>query len=194
MPSQSGLSFKRMVHGIDTRWGPMPYTRSDAYPSHGIIDSSEDITGGMGFAGGPLNNFVLQAAVRMTELLRGDPGSAGLLTAVSGMLTKQGVSVFATRPPTQGFHFEDLAAEVARETREVLLVSDREGPARVASYTVLYEGDSPSRGILLCDLGEGRRCIATTRDAQLARAMTQEEFCGRSVVIGAGDVIASVSD
>ncbi|MBW2243136.1 MAG: acetyl-CoA acetyltransferase, partial [Deltaproteobacteria bacterium] len=54
------------------------------------------VTGGMTFAGGPLNNFVLQAAVKMAQVLRDDPGSIGMLNAVSGMLTKQGVSLWST--------------------------------------------------------------------------------------------------
>jgi hypothetical protein len=38
------------------------------------------LTGGMAFAGGPLNNFVFQALVTMARVLRADPGSVGLPT------------------------------------------------------------------------------------------------------------------
>jgi hypothetical protein len=41
--------FATLVHGIDPKYGPLAYTRTDQYPSHGIPDSSPDITGGMGF-------------------------------------------------------------------------------------------------------------------------------------------------
>jgi hypothetical protein len=40
-----------MVHGIDPRWGPLAYTRTAEYPSHGVPDGSPDITGGMGLEG-----------------------------------------------------------------------------------------------------------------------------------------------
>ena len=40
-----------MVNGIDPKYGPLAYTKTAQYPSHGIPDASPDITGGMGFAG-----------------------------------------------------------------------------------------------------------------------------------------------
>jgi hypothetical protein len=42
---------KRIFQGVDPSKGPIAYTRTDAYPSHGTPGSSEDITGGMGFEG-----------------------------------------------------------------------------------------------------------------------------------------------
>src|SRR5690606_23356852 len=45
----SGL--QDQIHGIDARFGPMPYTRTDEFPSHGVPDASEDITGGIGWEG-----------------------------------------------------------------------------------------------------------------------------------------------
>lgn len=45
----SGLTDQ--IHGIDKRFGPMPYTRTDEFPSHGVPDASDDITGGIGWEG-----------------------------------------------------------------------------------------------------------------------------------------------
>lgn len=137
-------------------------------------------TGGMAFHGGPLNNYVLQCAARMAELLRADPGSHALLTAVSGILTKQGASVWSTRPPEAGFQFADLSAEAERATPPVALAEASRGDARIASYTVLYRGDEPVRAVALCDLPTGQRAIATSEDKALATAMTEIEICGRS--------------
>jgi hypothetical protein len=43
--------FTSLVHGIDPKYGPLAYTKTDEFPSHGIPDAAEDITGGMGFEG-----------------------------------------------------------------------------------------------------------------------------------------------
>jgi hypothetical protein len=40
-----------LVHGIDPKYGPLAYTATPEFPSHGVPDASEDITGGMGFTG-----------------------------------------------------------------------------------------------------------------------------------------------
>jgi hypothetical protein len=80
VPSQGGLDFKGIVHGIDPKWGPMPYTKTDEFPSHGVIDSSDDITGGMGFAGlANLQAFVDDGGVLISL------GSGGLLAAEGGI-------------------------------------------------------------------------------------------------------------
>ena len=68
----------------------------------------------MTFAGGPLNHFVLQALDRMVAALRGDPGSLGVATAVSGMLTKQGVTLWSSEPGP-GFQFLDVDEPMARK-------------------------------------------------------------------------------
>ncbi len=150
------------------------------------------VTGGMAFAGGPLNNFVLQALVRMVQVLREDPGSVGMVTAVSGMLTKQGVTLWSTKPPEAACRFIDVTRDVHAETRRLELVADYEGEASVASYTVVYAADVPSRGIFVCDLPDGRRTLAETHDPQLAAAMTTEEFCGRTVRIAPGRIASVV--
>lgn len=46
-----GGDFARLVQGIPSRYGPLAYTKTDRFPSHGIPVSSDDITGGMGWQG-----------------------------------------------------------------------------------------------------------------------------------------------
>jgi hypothetical protein len=56
-----------MIHGIDTKWGPMPYTKTDQYPHHGYPDSTPDMTGGPGFNGmKELKNFVERGGTLIT--------------------------------------------------------------------------------------------------------------------------------
>jgi len=46
---------------------------------------------GMAFAGGPFNNFVLQATAAVARTVRDRAGSLGAVTTVSGLLTKPGI-------------------------------------------------------------------------------------------------------
>jgi Zinc carboxypeptidase len=47
------------VHEIDKKYGPMPFTKTPEFPSHGTPDSTPDMTGGPGFEGiGQLKLFV----------------------------------------------------------------------------------------------------------------------------------------
>jgi acetyl-CoA C-acetyltransferase len=153
----------------------------------GISEGDElTVTGGMAFAGGPLNNFVLQAAVRMAELLRAAPGEIGMLNAVSGFLTKQGVTLWSAAPPSRPFGFDDVSAAVARETEEIALAEDARGDATCVSYTVQFDGDRPARTLFVCDLPDGRRALAARTDPAFGEHAMREEVCGAKLRLADG--------
>ena len=113
-----------------------------------------------------------------------------MLTAVSGVLTKQGVSLWSCEPAPRPFRFADASAETARALERAALVDDASGQARVVSYTVLFEGEAPTRTVLLCELADGRRSLAASRDPDLAATAVREELCGRRIVLGAHGALA----
>jgi acetyl-CoA C-acetyltransferase len=151
------------------------------------LDRPLTVTGGMTFAGGPLNNYVLQAVAKMATVLRADPGANGLVTAVSGMLTKQGVSVWSARPPAAGYRSEDVSDRVAAAAPAMAMSAVGPGPATVATYTVIHVDGHPTQGVVIAEHGDGCRAIATTGDRGIALAMTTAEWCGRTIDLdGAG--------
>ena len=50
VPNTSGNAGD-FINEIDKKFGPMPYTKTAAFPSHGLPDSTNDMTGGPGFQG-----------------------------------------------------------------------------------------------------------------------------------------------
>ena len=56
-------------------------------------ETDKTITGGMPFAGGPLNNYMIHATAQMLEKIRDRPSEIGLITGVSGMMTKQALAI-----------------------------------------------------------------------------------------------------
>ncbi len=145
------------------------------------------VTGGMSFGGGPLNNFVLQATVKMAQLLRQNPGETGLVTAVSGLLTKQGCALWSCTPGAQGWTCADVTEEVRRESGVCELVANYCGEGSVAGYTVLYQGLEPWRAVAVVDLPDGRRTVAYSEDAQLMALMMAQEWCGKTCQVASGE-------
>jgi acetyl-CoA C-acetyltransferase len=145
-------------------------------------------TGGMTFAGGPLNNFTIQSWVKMVEVMRNDPGSAGLVTAVSGLLTKQGVSILGPEP-TRPFLFDSVTALAKADQITMTVDSDAEGLARVAAYTVIHSRDGAKTVALVCDFDERRRTLRVIEDPELAEEGMKSELCGREVLLGAGNAL-----
>jgi acetyl-CoA C-acetyltransferase len=146
------------------------------------------VTGGLTFAGGPLNNYVMHGIATMVEVLRRDAGRKGLVTANGGFLTKHAFGVYSTAPPAQAFRHQDVQDEVdALPSRDVVV--DFNGAVTLESYTVMYGNDGPQVAHCAALLPDGRRTWANTADPAVMNAMTKEEFCGRAARIdGAGNI------
>ncbi|MBE3071730.1 MAG: peptidase, partial [Acidobacteria bacterium] len=72
---------KEQIHGIDTKFGPLAYTRTPEFPSHGQPDASDDITGGIGWRGmANLQRFLDEGGVLITL------GNASVLALDGGLV------------------------------------------------------------------------------------------------------------
>jgi hypothetical protein len=84
-------SAQNFIHGIDKKFGPMPFTKTADFPAHGFPASTSDMTGGPGFPGmEELRKFVEEGGLLIaldnssqlmaesgitTELMAVDPGA-----------------------------------------------------------------------------------------------------------------------
>lgn len=144
------------------------------------------VTGGMSFAGGPWNNYVMHSIATMAGLLRNDPGSLGLCTANGGYVTKHAFGIYSTEPPPSGqFRHAEPQAEVdALPRRE--LAEDHEGAVTIETYTVMHDRENqPERALVACLTEDGRRAWGTSTDGATMKAMIAEEFVGRAATMRA---------
>ncbi|MBV8161199.1 MAG: acetyl-CoA acetyltransferase [Acidimicrobiia bacterium] len=144
------------------------------------------VTGGLSFAGGPGNNYAMHSIAAMVDVLRRDPGSHGLITALGWYITKHAVGVYSATPPPDGFRHAHPQGDVDVLPRREA-VAEYEGSVAVDSYTVMHERDGePAIGLVACLLPDGRRTWATTNEPGLMKSMTLEEFVGRRGVVRPG--------
>jgi len=147
------------------------------------------VTGGLTFAGGPMNNYVMHSIARMVELLREAPSARGLITANGGYLTKHAFGVYSATPPSRPFQHDDVQGAVdALPSREV--VDDYAGPVTVEAYSVMYAGEAPSLAHVATRTPDGRRAWARTDAPEILLDMTREEFCGRAGRLSVEGVIS----
>ena len=61
------LELAEQIEGIPKAWGPMPFKKTKATPSHGTPAESDDITGGIGYAGlAEIQRFVDEGGLLVT--------------------------------------------------------------------------------------------------------------------------------
>jgi acetyl-CoA C-acetyltransferase len=153
--------------------------------------STPTVTGGMAFAGGPFNNFVLQSLAPVVRAVRDHPGSIGMVSTVSGLLTKPGLGLWSAVPDGSPPLIADLAAPARAATGVIAVVptlDGYDGQATVVTYTVTYDGMVPSRTVALCDTADGRRCVGIAEDTLLATRATTGELIGATVRIEGGSL------
>lgn len=152
------------------------------------VDGTPTITGGMAFAGGPFNSFVLQATAAMARRLREQPG-LGLVTTVSGMLTKPGLAVWASEPDDRPPLVADLATAATEATETIHVKHAHDGAATIAACTVTYDGMEPKELVAILDTDDGERVIAKSSNHDLIGRATTEELVGTTFAVS-GNTIA----
>jgi acetyl-CoA C-acetyltransferase len=149
------------------------------------LDRQLTRTGGLAFAGGPWNNYVMHAIATVMNDLRDRTGATGLVWANGGFATKHSFGVYRTAPSTTGFRHADPQDEIdAMARRELAEPADAAGAATIEAYTVMHsrEGE-PESVFAACLLGDGRRAWGTSTDTRLAAAMVEGEWVGRRATL-----------
>ncbi|HSF42689.1 MAG TPA: M14 family zinc carboxypeptidase [Thermoanaerobaculia bacterium] len=140
---ETGGSFAELVHGIDPKYGPLAYTKTAEFPSHGIPDASDDITGGMGFAGLlEIQRFVRGGGVLVTL------GNAGLLPVEGGLLRE------VARVPQGGFNTpgSELRAKVLRPEHPIAYGYEAL-PSVFRGNGPLFDVDKRNRNLVVLQFG-----------------------------------------
>ncbi len=149
------------------------------------LDRQLTRTGGLSFAGGPWNNYVMHAIATMIGELRDQPGELGLVWANGGYVTKHSFGIYSTAPPNHGFRHDHPQDEIdALPQRQLAEPADAAGPATIEAFTVMHSRDGwPETAIAACLLADGRRAWGMSSDPGTATAMCTGEWVGTRVTL-----------
>lgn len=147
------------------------------------------VTGGLPYAGGPGNNYVMHSIATMLEKLRARRQAYGLVTANGWYLTKQSTGIYSARRPDRPFEREDPA--VLQRQIDVLphpeVAEAPDGPAKIETYTVVHRREGPFIGIVVGRDAAGRRFLAhTPNDPATLAGLEVGEQVGRPGTVRAG--------
>ena len=137
------------------------------------------VTGGMSFAGGPLNDYASHGLATMSGVLRADPGAIGVCTANGGYTTEHAVLVLSTAPPAAGtYRHAEPQAEVDALPR-VEPDDGWVGPVTVESATVPHDREGPTHVLVAARTPHGCRTWCRADDDATVAAAMVEDLVGR---------------
>ena len=149
---------------------------------------SKTITGSMAYAGGPLNSFVLHSTVKMIQRIRTSEVSFGLVTGISGMMTKQSFCVWG-REYQERFIFNDVTDQAKLNEIPVGLSSIIEGEGEIIGYTVVEGNENALKAVLYIDDEKKDRKVVSSYDKIFINLLMEEEWVGKKVKFKDGQVV-----
>jgi acetyl-CoA C-acetyltransferase len=149
---------------------------------------SKTITGSMAYAGGPLNSFVLHSTVKMIQKIRTSELSHGLVTGVSGMMTKQSFCVWGKKYQER-FIFNDVTDQAKLNEIPVELSSITEGEGEIIGYTIIEASESAPKAVLYIDDEKQDRKVVSSYDKIFINLLMEEEWVGKKVKFKDGQVV-----
>ena len=149
---------------------------------------SKTITGSMAYAGGPLNSFVLHSTVKMIQRIRTSEVSFGLVTGISGMMTKQSFCVWG-REYQERFIFNDVTDQAKLNEIPVGLSSIIEGEGEIIGYTVVEGNENALKAVLYIDDEKKDRKVVSSYDKIFINLLMEEEWVGKKLKFKDGQVV-----
>ncbi|MBE0618135.1 MAG: acetyl-CoA acetyltransferase, partial [Proteobacteria bacterium] len=143
------------------------------------------LTGGLGFFGGPGNNYSLHAIATLCEAIAVGERENGMVTALGWFLHKHAAGLYGAEPRST-----DLGAQDA-EDAEAFLAGDApvaaagepSGVGTIETYTVVGNRDgAPEYAVVYGRTGSGARFVAqTVPDPAVFAELTEHSQVGRRV-------------
>lgn len=140
-------------------------------------------TGGLTFAGGPLNNYSTHGVASLVQVLRKDPGARGMVTALGWYATKHAAAILSTAVPQQPYRDIDAGLRMQRPpARQVL--EHFSGSAIVESYTVTYTSSGEPNAAIFSLLTEGGdRVLRRSTTTDVVDAAVQRDLLGVKIQV-----------
>ncbi len=181
---------------ITDRWGPLSEIEHldfyGCFPSvvtlscevFGVSpDRQLTVTGGLGFAGAPLNFAAGQSLVGMVQVLRNDSSSRGVVQGNGGHASKHSFGLYSAQPPEK-YRFATTTHDDSPTIDQAL--PDRSGPVVIDGATVEHDGGGPARAVLACRFDDGSRLWANSAEIAVMNAIETDETVGGTGLVRAG--------
>ena len=146
------------------------------------------VTGSMPYAGGPLNSFVIHSTVKMIQKIRALEVKYGLITGVSGMMTKQSFCIWG-KEYKEHFIFDDVTERAKLDESPIELSNISEGKGEIIGYTIIEGSENAAKAVLYLDDEKKHRKVVSSMDKNFINLLMEEEWVGKILKFKDGQAI-----
>ena len=146
------------------------------------------ITGGMSFAGGPLNHYVLSSTTQLLNKLRKKSNKIGLITGVSGLMTKQSYALWSNEC-IDNFSIADVSDQARKEDKALTLSNKNSGTAKIVGYTILLDKHKNKKAVIYAELEDKKRLILNSKNLEAIKSMENVEWIGKKIKFRNGSLV-----
>lgn len=143
------------------------------------------LTGGLGFFGGPGNNYSLHAVATLVESISQGKATTGMITSLGWFFYKNAVGIYSATPKETTLSQYDLADEkdFLVGSNPVSIAKLVSGKGIIETYTIIYAKDgSPSYAVVYGKTDKWLRFIAQTpAEPDVFDALSTQNQVGRAV-------------
>jgi len=147
----------------------------------------QTLTGGLGFFGGPGNNYNLHAVVTLCEQIASGGTTTGMTTALGWFMHKHAAGIYSALPPNNSLETMDIEdrKDFLAGPEPIEIDPDSSGTGTIETYTIVYNRDhSPDYAVIYGKTEKGLRFIARTTDApDIYQTLATRNMVGQKVLL-----------
>jgi len=145
------------------------------------------LTGGLGFFGGPGNNYNLHAIATLVEMIAHEKKKTGLVTALGWFMHKHAAGIYSSIPPKKSLETIDIEDQKNCLTGDSPMEIDEQadGKGTIETYTIIHARDQSSDyAVLYGRTARGQRFIARTlSDPEVFQKLSSQCMVGEAVTL-----------
>ncbi|WP_457553760.1 hypothetical protein [Desulfobacula sp.] len=144
------------------------------------------LTGGLGFFGGPGNNYSLHGVATLAEKISLGEKSTGLITALGWFMHKHAAGVYGSNPSKGEFKNHDVKdqKECFAGEKPVKIKDQIKGMGTIETYTIIYtDNHEPSYAVLYGKTLDDFRFIARSCQPDILHQFTSKNWVGEKINI-----------
>ena len=114
----------------------------------------------------------------MIRKIRSEENKCGIVTGISGMMTKQSFDLWWKRNLIN-YSFKDVSEEAENHEVPYKISSETSGEGNIIGYTIIKNEESVKKAVIYIQNIKNDRNIITTKDSEVIKSMETSEWVGK---------------